>query len=760
MSRVSRISKMRVPGVFRDFRWSNDLPDFGRYNLIYGWNGSGKTTLSRVFRALESQKPLPSGDAILRIDGNDLGSADFGTTTLPVRVFNRDFVNETVFPTGGGEVAPIFVLGKESVEKQKQAERLKAEREATREQLDSAHTAKKDAETSLDEFCIERASAIKDALRSSGSNPYNDYNKTAFRSRAGQMVEDGDAVTHHLAETERERLLKQYRESPKPQLSLRGYRIPALQDVAVEVEGMLSVTVVSKAIEALKSDAQLSEWIRTGLNLHQKREADNCLFCEQPLTSTRLSTLEAHFSSEYENFLRRLDSKICELQAMSKQASVDTLPNKAELYDDLATEYEAAKQSLTQTTEVTRNFLDTLVTALTDKKGRPFDSLALEMAVPCVDTDAMESVNTVIRRHNQASEDFETRVSSARERVALDMIAARLDEFVRRQKDVADKKACILPLGHEVNRLTDEIQQLEREIVEHRQPAEELNEDLNKYLGHGELQLEIRETGYVITRNSVPAEALSEGETTAIAVLYFLKSLQDKRFELNNGLVVLDDPVSSLDANALYLAFGFIRERTTYAGQLIVLTHNFTFFREVRNWFHHLSGQGKKDINQRPARFYMLDFARRGVERFSIIRQLDPLLERYESEYHYLFARIFREATSSSPVTLEQNYALPNMARRLLEAFLAFRRPQVAGQLSKKLRSTNFDEAKKLRILRFVHTHSHGDTIGEPEHDPSLLGEAHAVLNDLLEFIKAEDPLHFEAMKELVEPPEEEQDRA
>lgn len=315
MSRVSRISKMSVPGVFREFRWSNDLPDFGRYNLIYGWNGTGKTTLSRVFRALESQKPLPSGDAILRIDGNNLGSADFGTTTLPVRVFNRDFVNETVFPTGGDEVAPIFVLGKESVEKQKQAERLKAEREATREQLDTARTAKQNAEDSLDRFCKEQALVIKETLRSSGSNQYNNFDKAAFRGRAGQMVKDGSAATHRLNNTVRDQLLAQHRASPKPQLSLLSYRTPAAQDVAEEVAEMLSVTVVSKAIEALKSDPQLSEWIRTGLNLHQKREADNCLFCEQPLTSTRLSTLEAHFSTEYENFLRRLDSKICELQA-------------------------------------------------------------------------------------------------------------------------------------------------------------------------------------------------------------------------------------------------------------------------------------------------------------------------------------------------------------------------------------------------------------------------------------------------------------
>jgi hypothetical protein len=82
--------------------------------------------------------------------------------------------------------------------------------------------------------------------------------------------------------------------------------------------------------------------------------------------------------------------------------------------------------------------------------------------------------------------------------------------------------------------------------------------------------------------------------------------------------------------------------------------------------------------------------------------------------------------------------------------FLAFRRPQIAGELWQKLKDITFDETKKVRIARFVHTYSHSDTIGEPEHDPSLLGEARDVLVDLLEMIKSEDPIHFEAMVGLV----------
>ena len=262
----------------------------------------------------------------------------------------------------------------------------------------------------------------------------------------------------------------------------------------------------------------------------------------------------------------------------------------------------------------------------------------------------------------------------------------------------------------EVDRLQGEIAQLEQEIVEHRRPAAELNEDLRKYLGHGELQLEVKDTGYEITRGGEPAQSLSEGEVTAVALLYFLKSLDDRRFDASNGVVVLDDPVSSLDTNSLFLAFGFIRERTQYAGQLFILTHNCSFFRNVKNWLHNMPGQRKSKVSNRPARLYMLEwqFATNTGQRLSTLRQLDPLLEWYESEYHYLFARIFLESQNTQ-TTLSENYVLPNMARRLLEGFLAFRMPQTSGDLWRKLKNVKFDEAMKTRILRFVNTHSHSE---------------------------------------------------
>jgi wobble nucleotide-excising tRNase len=743
---IDRIASLRNCGVFRDFTWPGGLSDFGRYNLIYGWNWTGKSTLSRVFRALELRQTPPVGEAVFRIDGVSVCGVDFPQQTLPIRVFNRDFIHESVFPVGGGDVPPIFVVGTESVEKQKEADRLKAERGTKEEELNKARDTKQQAEREFDKHCIDRAKVIKDTLQRTGS-AYNNYNKTDYQGRAQRMAADGNTASHRLSDEQREALLAQHQATPKPKVSEVTYQVPALQVLADQVAALLRTTVVSSAIQALKDDSALAEWVRHGLGLHKDRQSDKCLFCEQTLPAGRLGELEAHFNAEYERFLRRIDEQIQALEAANGQAAEARAPSRAELYDDLRSDFDSAERAFRQVIDAVRTYLGVLVENLKRKRGEPFAALSLTEAVPTVDTAAINRLNEVIRRHNQACDEFNRRVSEARDRLALDMIAQALDEFVRLRDAVQTATAAVRPIEAEIRRLTDEVERLEREIREHRRPAEELNKDLTRYLGHGELQLTIKDNGYSITRNGVPADMLSEGETTAIALLYFLKSLEDRGFDKRNGVVVLDDPVSSLDGNALFLAFGLIRERTKDAGQLILLTHDFALFRQARNWLHYLNRRAP-----RPSRFYMVECISNGGLRASTLRRIDPLLEQYESEYHYLFAYVYKVATAPPAVSLEDYYHVPNVARRLLEGFLAFKVPKASGDIYNALQEVTFDESKKTRVLRFVHAQSHGSDL-VPGHDPSALGECRSVLEDMFALMRSLDDAHFSAMVQLVSPP-------
>jgi wobble nucleotide-excising tRNase len=124
LTRVNRITHR----MFHAFLWASDVLDFGRFNLIYGWNASGKTTLSSLFRKLELREPLTEGTADFVIDGSvcDLTKISAESLLPQVRVFNREFVEANVLSS---QLAPIFYLGAESVEKQRQIELLKKELE-------------------------------------------------------------------------------------------------------------------------------------------------------------------------------------------------------------------------------------------------------------------------------------------------------------------------------------------------------------------------------------------------------------------------------------------------------------------------------------------------------------------------------------------------------------------------------------------------------------------------------------------------------
>lgn len=749
--KITRISRLQNHGVYRDFTWPPVLPDFRQYNLIYGWNGTGKTTLSRLFRDLEFRRPPTLGKIRLCIDGNSCTGEEFPKSSLHIRVFNRDFIQENVFPLEGRDMPPILVLGAENVEKQKEVKNLKDQLITTKKELKSLKSTEQNAKKTLDDLCRNCARGIKDSLRVNSQSRYNNYDKSNFKTDATNIVDNiGDSITHQLTDIEREKLLLQHRATSKPKVNEITYDLPNLSNIMSNLSKLLAATVVSEVIEILKADIQLADWVRQGLSLHQDRNSELCQFCGQPLPRSRIARLEKHFSDQYERLMQHIDQEINQLNAISETSAKLRLPAKAEIYDDLASEYYSKKVDLENVLQSVQNFTGVAVQALNDKKSRLFEQVSFGYEMTLVNTGVVEELNVVIRKHNENCDCFKTRAEEARKQLANDMIIENLEEFIRYNDNIDTATNNIEIKNQEILNLNHKIKEIEQEIVEHRRPAEELNEDLQKYLGYDELSLEIKETGYAMTRNSIPAKSLSEGETTAIALLYFLKSLEDKEFEREKGVIVLDDPVSSLDANALFLAFGFIRERTVDSCQLFILTHNFSLFQQVRNWFHHLKGQKKKQEEQRPARFYMLESVLEGGVKSSTIRRLDPLLEKYDSEYHYLFTRVYNASNEESSSSLEKNYVLPNMARRMLEAFLAFRVPGIMGNLRQQLDEIQFDKTKKLRIYRFLHTYSHSVAVGEPEHDLSALNEGPSVLKDLMDMIKSEDLRHFSAMRDLV----------
>ena len=141
----------------------------------------------------------------------------------------------------------------------------------------------------------------------------------------------------------------------------------------------------------------------------------------------------------------------------------------------------------------------------------------------------------------------------------------------------------------------------------------------------------------------------------------------------------------------------------------------------------------------------MLQSSFRDGRRTSKISRLDPLLLDHESDYTYLFSRIYRAATEPTH-SLEDNYPLPNIMRRFLEAFFAFKQPGPES-LRKKLDEAGFDEAKKAQILTFANSFSHNPIVDLPGHDLSILSESAAVARHVLDLIGKKDAEHLAGLE-------------
>ncbi len=774
-ARITQISRIRGYRIFRDFVWPSDLLEFARFNLIYGWNGTGKTVLSELFRHLETKQPieLADGEVQFMVGGIAVSGGDIPNAAIPqVRVFNRDSVDRTIFEVPSQQLPAVYYLGEDSVEKQKQVVARKDELDRRLAQAVEWERARSRADTDFERFCTDQARQIKDLLLISGGGPYRNYQAPRFKAAAENLLQASQPLAL-LSEDVRRRHLATKEGSDKGRLEPLAVTYPDVATLTHEVEAMLKSSVISSSLPGLVADPAVGEWVGQGLALHTGEHAtDDCRFCGQPMPAGRLERLEAHFSDRF----RELVGAVDEMQEVLGDAAslVGSLsPHDARLlYPHLQDEYGQVCKELAQQSRLGVGFVGALRSALLAKRGDPFaprefrpslygvglpaeDAAALDGAHRAVlDGEAVSEtlgeaallrVNALIEAHNKYTDAFEREVGAARTALENDRVARALSDYRTKKKALDDAAAGSIAARSAADAIKSEITQLELSIGQHQKPAAELNREMAAYLGRDELRFEVQEAGYTITRNGQSAMNLSEGERTAIAFMYFLKSLQSMGFRADPGVIVIDDPVSSLDANSLYSAFGFMKNRTGTAHQLFVLTHNFTFFRQVRSWFRYLPKETKKD-----ARFYMLECQTNDGQRESIIRQLDPLLHRYESEYHYLFKRVYDKATrSTDDDALAQFYEMPNIARRLLEAFLAFRAPELPSEtalLNRLDHMTFTDPSDRFRIERFLHLGSHFDRVGDPEHDLSTLSETRAVLLNILACMEQTDPEHYKGM--------------
>jgi wobble nucleotide-excising tRNase len=172
------------------------------------------------------------------------------------------------------------------------------------------------------------------------------------------------------------------------------------------------------------------------------------------------------------------------------------------------------------------------------------------------------------------------------------------------------------------------------------------------------------EENYKIVRTdgSDAKESLSEGEKTFITFLYFyhlLKGSNSNNGTVTDRVVVIDDPVSSLDSDILFIVSSLIkilcqevRDKKTSVKQVFVLTHNVYFHKEVTFNSKRRGGKMKEET------FWTV---RKSGELTRIVCHLENPIT---SQYDLLWADVRRGD--------RDNHSIQNTLRKILENYFKF----------------------------------------------------------------------------------------
>lgn len=725
---LTRFDAIRNHRIFLDYKWPNTLQVFSRRNLIFGWNGTGKTTLANLFRTIENRL-VPEGQVEVTLDGAKAKLGNLPQTGVNIKVFNEDFIRENVF-TVSGSVAPIFVLGEQNIEKQTQLSYLQREVSARQQEISQAQTEVAKAEKELDKYQAAVAKEVKLLLSSSGKNPYNTYTKSKYAAKAEKLMKPGNDLS--LSSQEIIKLKKVITSTPKEHLRYIYEVLPDIQSLSRQVAQLLTKTITADTIEELKNDPQLSLWVKEGLSLHNSRNSNqSCLFCGQDMPPGLVERLEAHFNQQYSSFLAEIDGLIQKFQHISVNLNTIRPPDKAALYDHLAETYVVHVAELHVEIGRLETELGKFIELLVAKKAKVFEVCDVPFTEIDENNMPLLEINRILEKHNRETDDFSRHIEEAREKLENSVIIDSLPTYRAKVSALKESETKLAHAKESISELEQQKDALELEIISHRQPADELNDELRQYLGHDNLNFKVMEFGYLLMRKGEPAVNLSEGEKTAIALLYFLKSLKDKSFDQASGIVVLDDPILNLDSNSLYSAFNYLKDRLQSVNQLFILTHNFAFLRMVKHWF-------KQDQHIATPNYYMLKTSTAGSDRNTEITALDDMLRNNDSEYRYLFSLVYNAAHAVKTDALYFN--APIVARRLLENFMVLRKPTFAGNIQLELSNITYDPEKVIRICEFL---------GACQPQLSCETNTQQVFRDILAVMQ-HDESHYAQLEEMV----------
>ncbi|CEN34295.1 AAA family ATPase [Capnocytophaga cynodegmi] len=572
------------------------INDLKKVNFIYGANGTGKTTLSN-FLSNPNSEDEKFKDCLVEWRNN---------APLTTLVYNKKF-KELNFGQGG-KIKGIFTLGQATKEQIEEINNKKEQLDEIKKNIDGIEIRRKTEQDKLQE--------IKDNFKEScWIDIYKDYeddfkeaflgalSKERFKDRLLNEFQNNSTslLTYEQLKDKAQTI---FGESPQTMSVVNT--ISYEEVLQIQNNSIWKTKIIGKSdvdIASLIQRLGINDWVNEGRKYLQE-DSETCPFCQQ-------QTITDGFKDKLNQFFDETYTKnITELKKLQQQYSLlmDNIINELNSIESYQKTFPNTKLDVDKFSV----YLKTLTSQNNENKikienkvkepSREIELVSLQEQLNLL-SELINLANVEIQEHNAIVANFQTEKNNLIKAVWKFLTEEFKDKIESFNREKNNSERAIQGINNQLQSKKDQWQNLDTEIkmlsknITSIQPTvDEINRLLNSFGFHNFKIVSSSENGfYEIQREDGTSaeETLSEGEITFITFLYYYQKIKggDTAEEVNEDrILVIDDPISSLDSNILFIVSTLIKDlikemkRDDYVGsikQILILTHNVYFHKEV-----------------------------------------------------------------------------------------------------------------------------------------------------------------------------------
>ena len=674
------------------------IKDLSEVNFIYGANGSGKTVISNFLTDY-------SNCADCTVDWKHAQAMD----TL---VYNKKFRDENL---KNDSIPGVFTVGKATREEMKVIKRKEDELATIRQQLIQA---KETLEKQKNEKEIKEEE-YKEKLWTGVYKKYEPNFKEAFLQSQHRetfklkLILEYEKNTSDLLSFDKLKEKANTIFGKKPETNLPFQNISFNDVVNIENDEIWQDKIIGKSdvkIAQLIQTLNLNDWVNKGREYLQ--DDDVCPFCqEKTITEDFRQQLEDYFDELFTkniSNIKNYQKKYSELTAniIGQLESIEE-KEKNKIETKLGIDiFSANLRTLVNQFNANKNLLENKI----NEPSRSIELSSTKNQLKKIEK-LIQSANDQIIQHNKIVDNFQTEKGGLIKSIWKFVTHENRATIVGHKTAISGLNTGIKNIETQQQEKSNEAANLRKEIIELTKNVTSVQptiDAINATLGiYGFLNFKIvpskqDKNQYQIQRENgdLATNTLSEGEITFITFLYFMQLARGSKDEdnvTNNRVLIIDDPISSLDSNVLFIVSTLIKkvikEIKTNEGnikQLILLTHNIYFHKQVS----FLNGRAEQGIKTK-FRYWIL----RKNDKISTIQSFgkeNPI----NTSYELLWQELNNKKHNS-------NITIRNTMRRIIEYYFKFLGKYGDDSLIGKFENTEEQEICR-SLIQWINDGSHG----------------------------------------------------